>query len=121
MLASVALSLIGGYQRWLSPRKGYACAYRLAHGGTGCSGFAKAAIAETGLFAALPAIRQRFRDCKTAALTMTTDTSANPKRRKDRWYHNCDCSGCDWPICRSRHGADVATDGCECAPDACSP
>ena len=64
MLDRLALVAIGGYQRHLSPRKGYACAWRIAHGGPGCSGFAKQAIRDHGLFAALPIIRRRLSACR---------------------------------------------------------
>ena len=59
--------MITGYQRYLSPRKGYSCAYRVVYGGPGCSGFSKQAIAEQGFFRAIPAIRLRFNLCRVAA------------------------------------------------------
>ena len=66
MLSRAALGGIWAYQRYLSPRKGWRCAHAVLHGGTGCSGYAKQAIRDRGLGAALPAIRARFRDCKAA-------------------------------------------------------
>jgi uncharacterized protein len=121
MLSRLALAAIGGYQRHLSPRKGYACAYRIAHGGTGCSGFAKDAIARDGLFRAIPAIRQRFADCRDAADELQEEKR---KRRKDKWYDQCtpgcDCSpGCDVPARGCNKKADVIPD-CDCTPDCCS-
>lgn len=66
LTSRTALGLIGLYQRHLSPRKGFSCAHRVLHGGTGCSGYAKSAIAEHGAVAALPLIRARFAACKSA-------------------------------------------------------
>ena len=115
MLGRLALAAIGGYQRHLSPRKGYVCAHRIAHGGTGCSGFAKAAIAEQGLWQALPRIRMRFAACRDAAESLRKEPR---KRDKDRWY-DCACGGCDLPIPRGCGKADTTPD-CGCAPDGCS-
>ncbi|MGA0539995.1 membrane protein insertion efficiency factor YidD [Neotabrizicola sp. VNH66] len=119
MLSRGALLAIGAYQRHLSPRKGYACAYRVAHGGTGCSGFAKAAIAEAGLWRAIPAIRARFAACRDAAEELHNSPAggeSDTKRRRD----SCDltgCSGCDLPF-RGCGRADD-TPNCDCAPDGC--
>ena len=84
----LSLWLIGLYQQHLSPRKGYACAYRVAHGGTGCSGFAKHRIAEVGVLSAMPDIRQRFADCRRAA-------EENPNSRRNRRARNDRSNSCD--------------------------
>ena len=111
MLSRLALVGIAGYQRHLSPRKGYASAYRILHGGTGGSGFAKAAIAEQGLFAAISQIRARFAACRDAAKALHED----PERR-DKWFNNfcveCGCGACD-PV----GGCQNAAPDCDCAPD----
>lgn len=67
MMTRLSLAMIGGYQKWISPRKGFSCAHRVAYGGTGCSGYAKHRIAEVGLFPAIGDIRERFRACARAA------------------------------------------------------
>ncbi|RYX82830.1 membrane protein insertion efficiency factor YidD [bacterium] len=64
------IALIGFYQRRISPRKGWRCAYSVLHGGTGCSGYAHEAIETYGWRVAIPLVRQRFRDCHSAAQTM---------------------------------------------------
>lgn len=66
MFSKMALGAIWGYQNYISPRKGFRCAYSVQNGGTGCSGYAKYAIRDHGLWRALPIIRQRLRDCKAA-------------------------------------------------------
>jgi putative component of membrane protein insertase Oxa1/YidC/SpoIIIJ protein YidD len=58
---------IDTYQRWISPYKGFHCAHHARTGGLTCSGFAKAAIREHGLFAALPRIRDRLIQCSEYA------------------------------------------------------
>jgi uncharacterized protein len=121
MLDRLALAAIGGYQRHLSPRKGYGCAFRIAQGGTGCSGYAKAAIAEHGVVRAIPLIRQRFAACRDAAEELQEQLR---KRQKEKWYDYC-AIGCDSvPGCNTlprgcgRKG-DVTPD-LDCTPDCCS-
>jgi len=118
MLTRAALHAIHGYQRLLSPRKGYACAYRILLGGTGCSGFARQAMLEARLIRALPAIRARFSACHDAA-----EELREPRKRKGgasncvRVRDACDCSACSILPC-GRHGQD-ATPNCNCQPDCC--
>ncbi len=88
-MSRMALGAIWGYQRWLSPRKGYRCAYGALHGGTGCSGFAKAVIQREGLWRAVPLVRARFADCAAAAVTLQSraargDDGQEDERRADR-------------------------------------
>lgn len=110
----VLLALIAGYQRFLSPRKGWRCAYCVLHGGPGCSGFARDAIQLHGGWAAFPSVRQRFRDCKGAAQTLRaarkhaliTPPRAGAPRPQQRpaCLPDLDCLCC-------------AIDAIECAPD----
>lgn len=65
-LRQTAATAIAGYQKHLSPRKGFSCAHRLLHGGESCSQYTKRVILEQGLLAAIPATRQRFQACKAA-------------------------------------------------------
>jgi len=116
MLARTALGGIWVYQNYLSRRKGFRCAYSVRHGGTGCSGYAKFAIRDHGLWGAIPAIRQRFKDCKTAHAELQAacpvhsdqapneDAKQDKRKRKDRWYNRCD---------------SCAYGGCDCAPLPC--
>jgi putative component of membrane protein insertase Oxa1/YidC/SpoIIIJ protein YidD len=41
--------LIRGYQRRISPHKGFSCAYRVAHGGTSCSEAVRQAVVRRGV------------------------------------------------------------------------
>ena len=127
MLSHAAILGIRAYQLWLSPRKGYGCAYRLAHGGPGCSGYAKAVIAERGFLSALPAIRLRLRDCHEAVLLLRSERPEEGRRRRDRWCDNCcipDVSGCCGLFGRRGGGpdptpGDCTPNGCDCVPGDC--
>jgi putative component of membrane protein insertase Oxa1/YidC/SpoIIIJ protein YidD len=65
--ARLAAAAIRGYQRWISPHKGFVCARRSLHGGQSCSEFARQAILDCGVLAAIPDIRNQFRACRAAA------------------------------------------------------
>lgn len=97
------LGLIWIYQQFISPRKGFRCAYAVAHGGTGCSGYIKRRFRNDGL-AAWPDARARLRACRAARIRLMTD--ASPERRQEKkekgsWIDcvpSLDCSGCDFSL-----------------------
>jgi len=129
MVSRGALLGIYLYQRWLSPRKGYRCAYSVLHGGTGCSGYAKAAIRERGLLAALPLVRARFRDCRVAFSEIRgedEDKRDDSKRRKG-WLYTDPTDCCDYmpTVSACRFGAPARrSGGCDinpCDGDGCNP
>jgi putative component of membrane protein insertase Oxa1/YidC/SpoIIIJ protein YidD len=120
ILDKLALLGIKFYQKYISPKKGYRCAYSVVYGGTGCSGAVKEIILENGLWTGYPMIQKRFASCK----------EANEERKKrnnrniipdlsdcigdgcDTTHHskNCDLPempDCDLPDC------DVG--GCDCS------
>jgi putative component of membrane protein insertase Oxa1/YidC/SpoIIIJ protein YidD len=63
---SLAIAAITGYQRYLSPYKGFRCAHRVLHQGESCSQYVKRAVGEEGLLAALQISRLRFTECNEA-------------------------------------------------------
>lgn len=121
MLTAASLWSIDIYQRRISPRKGFSCAYRVAHGGTGCSGYIKQRIAEVGLIRAIPDIRARFAACRQASEDIN-----GGRRRQRRGGRDGDC---DIALC-GLEGADCGADACglfrssraaprNCGPDDC--
>ncbi|APW59190.1 membrane protein insertion efficiency factor YidD [Paludisphaera borealis] len=65
--------LIRGYQRHLSPRKGYSCAHRVKHGGESCSEFARNIFAHEGWRAGLGSLQARFVACHAASRSLNAD------------------------------------------------
>jgi len=121
MLARASLFAIYGYQRFLSPRKGFACAYRVQNGGTGCSGYAKHAIRDHRLLRAIPLIRARFSACKAAALALSeqrgddeTDKKQRKKARKSGARSSCIYDGCMFASCAGG-GTTAASDSGDAA------
>ena len=66
VVSRLACNAIEAYQRHLSPRKGFDCAFRKLHGRKSCSSFGKRAIARLGLMRGLQSLRRRFRRCRLA-------------------------------------------------------
>jgi len=65
-LRFLALGAITFYQRHLSPRKGFACAYRLHAGRQSCSALGYRAIRRRGLWHGLGLLRARLARCRAA-------------------------------------------------------
>jgi putative component of membrane protein insertase Oxa1/YidC/SpoIIIJ protein YidD len=62
----ISTAAITGYQKHISPHKGFACAHRVLYGGQSCSQYIKRAIAQDGLKIAFIKSRERFQACKQA-------------------------------------------------------
>lgn len=63
---SLAVNAIAGYQRFISPHKGFACAHRVLYGCDSCSQYFKRVIAEEGIFTAIANAQGRFQECREA-------------------------------------------------------
>lgn len=74
--SQLAAAAIRGYQRWISPYKGFRCAHRVLHRGRSCSQFALDEILSRGVLAALPAIRSQFFECRDAAIRLKSARQA---------------------------------------------
>jgi putative component of membrane protein insertase Oxa1/YidC/SpoIIIJ protein YidD len=66
----IGIVAIAGYQKHISPHKGFVCAHRVLYGGESCSAYIKRVIAEEGLSAAWGKSHTRFQACKQANLTL---------------------------------------------------
>jgi putative component of membrane protein insertase Oxa1/YidC/SpoIIIJ protein YidD len=67
IIDSLAIAAITGYQRYLSPYKGFRCAHRVLHQGESCSQYVKREVQSAGLLVALRRSRVRFAECKEAS------------------------------------------------------
>lgn len=102
MLKSLALRSIRLYQKYLSPIKGFSCAYRVHTGCASCSAFGYHAIQKHGLFKGLYLLRKRFDKCafvhathKVAELARPTRAALPARYRAQAGF--ADCGGCDIP------------------------
>ncbi|AKG20922.1 membrane protein insertion efficiency factor YidD [Calothrix sp. 336/3] len=64
------VTAISGYQKFISPHKGFSCAHRVLYGGESCSQYIKRAIANYGISIGLEKARSRFDACKQANLIL---------------------------------------------------
>ena len=122
MLRSLALFAIRLYQRHLSPKKGFGCAYRLVYGGCGCSGVGYRLIRRYGVFSGCRLLRLRLAHCRFA-YTHYCAPAPSPAPAVKRvngmaYYQRGDCVPCDGG-CLDAGGCDScdlgAPDACDCA------
>ena len=110
MTREAALAAIGVYQRYVSPHKGFCCAYRVHTGGASCSVLGARVIRRWGLWSGLRLLRQRLRRCgdvhrrcanqmRSLALQRGSCDLDLPGVDADCCdaVDVCDCCDCDWP------------------------
>jgi putative component of membrane protein insertase Oxa1/YidC/SpoIIIJ protein YidD len=133
-----ALSAIRGYQRWISPYKGYRCALCAVTGGESCSNYGFRVIERFGLRRGLGLLDRRFELCAhvrrrlaaaapAPSLPRPQPTVRNPWRHKEQGHCDvpCDSPGCDLPDLHCHGGGracsvagdllDLASCGCDIA------
>jgi len=132
MFARAALGSIWIYQTYISPRKGFRCAHAVLHNGTGCSGYAKQSIQTHGFLNAIPLIKQRFKECKVAYLTLQSEQNRPDEPSKEKKTDSCSkqmrdgcCDavvfeGCDNVFSCYGRSTAKATKGCDADCDICS-
>jgi putative component of membrane protein insertase Oxa1/YidC/SpoIIIJ protein YidD len=102
-MKSIALSAIRFYQRVLSPRKGYCCAYASYTGHASCSALGYRAIRRFGLWHGLSVLNGRLEKCGVAYRRYRPSTLA-----RQAGFLDCDCDV---------GGCDIAGDVCSNASD----
>lgn len=93
VIRQIATNSISGYQKHISPRKGFSCAFRLLYKGESCSEYVKKTIAQDGLVAAIKKSRDRFQACREANHILKNNyyRSSNDKDQEDpEWYNKKD-------------------------------
>jgi putative component of membrane protein insertase Oxa1/YidC/SpoIIIJ protein YidD len=115
---NLLLAAIRGYKHHVSPRKGFACAYRVHLGACSCSTLGLRAISRHGAWRGLGVLRLRLQQCHLVA----EELRARPPfvRAAQAGFVDCDlpcdgscieastCSGCE--TCEV---ASCVSDGCD--------
>ncbi|MBN2768713.1 MAG: membrane protein insertion efficiency factor YidD [Campylobacterales bacterium] len=83
MISTLAIQLINFYQRYISPHKGYRCAYRVYTGDVSCSEYAKISIQKNGVFRAYPLIKEQFAKCKCAHEALKKEKETETEKKKN--------------------------------------
>ena len=115
LLARLALWAIRLYQRHLSPRKGFSCAYRVVTGGASCSAHGYQVIWRHGLAAGLPLLRRRLRRC--GEVHRAAQSTRNPVLHYQRGecdINPCDGDGCGLGMPRGRSCLSNTARDCGC-------
>jgi putative component of membrane protein insertase Oxa1/YidC/SpoIIIJ protein YidD len=108
---------IVGYQRYLSPHKGFSCAHRVLHGRHSCSEFTKRTVQRRGVVKAVPLVRRRFAACEKASddLKQKRSQYSSPSPTCDCGPRGDECAcalaelACDTPgVCVDTGCADAA-------------
>ncbi|MGE5491384.1 MAG: membrane protein insertion efficiency factor YidD [Actinomycetota bacterium] len=102
------LAAIVGYQRYLSPHKGFHCAYRVHTGRQSCSALGYRAVRRYGVLAGLAILRRRTYLCGVAHRRHSPPP--NPAFHGQRGF--CDCA-CDLPC--ELPSADFCGSALDCA------
>lgn len=100
----LALWAIRAYQRYVSPRKGFSCAYRVLTGRDSCSAYGYKVIAHHGLRPGLVLLQRRLRTCgerHRQHLALHPQARRSARRQAQAGY--CDCN------------VPLADCGCDCA------
>ncbi|WP_459778814.1 membrane protein insertion efficiency factor YidD [Photobacterium sp. R1] len=93
----MAIWSIRGYQKWISPHKGFRCAHTAYYGGKSCSA-AIVEFIETLPCRKLPvAIKQRFQECQRASKKL--NGGRNRKRRNPNNSEADCCFWVSWDMC----------------------
>ena len=84
MLRYAGAALIRVYQRYLSPRKGYRCAYGVLHGAGTCSSIGLSIMEQQGFWAFWRKMPLQFKACRAAAAELEEESEEQKKKRKKR-------------------------------------
>ncbi len=94
--ALLAIKSIQYYQKYLSPGKGYSCAYRVLHDDLSCSTFCKNEIEQQGVLRGIINTIKRFKECKAASLMIKEKRNDLKDKLGDSFKENTDkCKNLD--------------------------
>jgi len=85
---NAAVLCIEGYQRYISPHKGYCCAHRALHNRMSCSESVKSIIIKYGIYRSLPLIVRRFKACNAAYKTLSQSNESSTEHDKQSKHYN---------------------------------
>ena len=106
-MKQIALLMISAYKTFVSPHKGFSCAYRICTGKASCSTFGYKAIERGGITTGILLLRRRFKKCSAAhSRSMTNQTQRHFVNSAMRYQ-----SGhCDLPVgdCDIGHHCDAS-------------
>ena len=124
LMRTAALFAIKAYQRYVSPYKGFCCAYRAHTGRQSCSALGYRAIRRYGFLRGIAVLDGRFTRCAVANERRVSGTRALHSQRGVcdlPCAIGCDIPACDLPSCDvpSFHCPHGAPELVNCCPSPC--
>jgi putative component of membrane protein insertase Oxa1/YidC/SpoIIIJ protein YidD len=122
-MEKIALLMIALYKRFISPHKGFSCAYRMHTGRASCSTFGYNAIERSGVITGILLLRRRFRKCASEHARAVLKHTEQKRISGVLHYQS---GHCDLPVgdCSGGHDCvgshDFGVGDCCDASDACS-
>lgn len=95
------LKVIGVYQKYISPLKGFSCAYGVLHKQGSCSSRIYSIIQNEPGAALLPEISAQFRACKQAHRVLSSENKDDEKEKKKKFPNCCYAADCGFLACLS--------------------
>ena len=81
-LANSAVSAINWYQREISPKKGFCCAYHVLHGQDSCSNVVKKAFHNHGTIAGVLSVFSQAKKCYSAFVALS-EQEHDPSKKEN--------------------------------------
>ena len=98
MINKSAIISINLYQKYISPHKGYCCAYKVHHNDVSCSQFAKLTIKDIGLLKSISKILNRFKECKDSNNYIQNEYEINQKKEEFKPGKGEQCGQCSCDV-----------------------
>lgn len=122
-MRQLALFSIEIYQRYLSPYKGFCCAYRAHTGCRSCSTLGHRAIRRYGVVDGIAILRKRLQKCGVACQRQHAPRQRGALRSQrgdcDPGCGGCDLPSIDCPSCNLPNGFCDAASCCDCGSCDC--
>jgi len=123
-LNKIALFIIKLYQKYLSPRKGYCCAYGSLYNNGSCSQRVSNIISENGLISGWSQIKNQFVMCSEAYEVIQEKNRKKAKKKKDEidWCSPVDacevirCIPVPRRWCKGKSNEGDCDLPCDCSP-----
>ena len=116
----LVLAAIRAYKRHVSPRKGFACAWRVHRGGASCSTLGYRAVSRHGVFRGLGILDRRLERCRAVHERQAgARRPAGALRAQAGFCDGCDAPSCDGPACDTPSCHAPSCDPAFCDGSAC--
>ena len=119
---TLAYKAVRGYQRYISPYKGFRCAHYQLHRETSCSGHFRDLLSQYGLSEALRLFPRRLVECQDAYFELKMRVNTTPTDGGSGIPTGGDSPERDeQPISQDRHSDNDSVDAgeCPCTPLSC--